>query len=254
MVGLVLGVFVVPEDGSTTARSSAENAAAAEAIREAFAEFEESRSATTVPPLEAIEAARAEVAEALRALEDAAAKDLQAELARIEKAAENEAAEARALLVDFRGQVVAYWEDYWAEQQLPGDSLEATLVTFRESSMLREIDFALSSVGLNVESARLAAENAARRAADARLNKVTDRYYVCMAVDEASGYSAEGVAACGMLVELGPPEWPPHDWTCVQRDVQAVLSMRPDDYTPFDADTGAQKIDRIFGCLGLELG
>ena len=119
--------------------------------------------------------------------------------------------------------------------------------------MLREIDFALSSVESNVEMARRAAEFAARNAADDRLNEVTDGHWVCMAVDEDSGASAEGVAACGALLALGPPEWPPYDWSCVHSDVLAVLSMRPDNYTPFAPDAVDAQVGRIFACLGLEL-
>ena len=205
-------------------------------------------------PLEALEATRVEAAAALEALREAAAEDLQVELGRIATTAEAEAAEARALLSDFRGTVVAYWERHRVERQLPSDSLEATLAAHRERSMLGEIDVAISSVGSNVEAARFAAEKAARDAADDRLNEVTDGYYVCMALDEDSGASAAGVAACGALLVLGPPEWPAHDWGCVHRAVNAVVSMRPDNYTPFDPDAVEAQIGRIFACTGRELG
>ena len=249
VVGLILGVWRA-EERSTSSRNTAEDAAA---LREAFAEFESAPAAST-PLLEALEAARVEAAAALEALREAAAEDLQVELGRIATAAEAEAVEARAQLSDFRGQIVAYGERHRAEQQLPSDSLEATLAAHRERSMLREIDFAISSVGLNVEMARLAAENAARDAADDRLNKVTDDYYVCMALEEDSGASVGGVAACGALLVLGPPEWPTHDWGCVHRAVNAVVSMRPDNYTPFAPDAVEAQIGRIFACTGLELG
>ncbi len=212
----------------------------------------ESAPAASTSLLEALEAARVEAAAALEALREAAAEDLQVELGRIATAAE--AAEARALLSDFRGTVVAYWERHRVERQLPSDSLEATLAAHRERSMLGEIDFAISSVGSNVEGARFAAEKAARDAADDRLNKVTDVYYVCMALDEDSGASAAGVAACGALLVLGPSEWPGHDWGCVHRAVNAVVSMRPDNYTPFAPDAVEAQIGRIFACTGLELG
>ena len=116
----------------------------------------ESAPAASTSPLEALEAARVEAAAALEALREAAAEDLQVELGRIATAAEAEAAEARALLSDFRGTVVAYWERHRVERQLPSDSLEATLAAHRERSMLGEIDFAISSVGSNVEGARFA--------------------------------------------------------------------------------------------------
>ena len=192
----------------------------------------------------------------LLTLEEVNDEDLQAELARIERAARREADRAGNRLRGFRERVVAYWVDFWAEAPVPRDSLEGAQVRFVEEGILREIDFTLSQVESNVEAATRNAEYAARRAARDRLNEVEDRYYRCLAVssteleDDDWGTAEDIVTGCGTLLGLGPPEWPAHDWSCVRNAVEAVLLIRPDNYSVGESTAGY--IGRAFECLGLE--
>ena len=210
---------------------------------------------TTTDAAAAIEAVLAENEVTLVALEQANDEALRAELARIETAAEREAADATNRLLGFRRQVVAFWADFWVDPPVERDSLEGFLMGgWPETAMLQEIDFALSQVESNADTARRNAEFAAERAASDRLYKeVILPYAACLDTAVEVGASVERfVAVCSPLLEFdGPPEWPSHDWSCVRSNVEAVLSMRPDDdYTP-GARTEAV-LERLFDCQGLQ--
>ena len=249
-VGAVWAVdyFFLNEPAPTTAMPPTESAA--ETVNAAF-----QTPPTTDAAAAALGSALAANEATLAALEENYDEALRGELTRIERAAERETTNATNRLTSFRSQVVAFWADFWIDPPVSRDSLEGfELAVWPETAMLHEIDFALSQVEPNVETAASNAKYEAEQAASASFRAATTHYYGCLNATMSNSVwaTAEDVAGCGSLLEFDDPDWPAHDWSCVRDNVEAVLSMRPDDDYILGRNTEAQ-IARIFNCHGFEL-